>query len=105
MRSPRTRKRRREIERELAKLAEDKEKLFRLQPGGAPARPLRVAASPVVDVRARATRCPLCDGALRLDEHAADSVDGRSLRVARLTCLGCHVPRELWFEIVPDDPN
>jgi hypothetical protein len=105
MSKSRARTHRRVLERDLKKLRSDQERLFLLSPGGAPDRPIRVPASPVVDIRATSMRCPLCEGTLRLDEHAAETVAGKSLRVARMTCMLCHTPREIWFDLAPDQPN
>lgn len=105
MSKPRARTRRRVLERQLEKLSADREKLFLLEPGGSPERPIRVAASPIVDIRAASIPCPLCQGALRLDEHAADVIDGRSVRIARLTCRGCGTPRTIYFELAPPLAN
>jgi uncharacterized protein with PIN domain len=44
-------------------------------------------------------RCPLCGGELRVDEHAAETVDGKRLRLAHTTCIACSSPRTLYFRI------
>jgi hypothetical protein len=90
---------RRERERDARKLVRDRERLAQLEPGGAPDRPVEVPASPVIAVRARSRPCPLCGGALRLDEETAERVGGRSLRAAHVTCVRCGVARRLWFRI------
>jgi hypothetical protein len=82
-----------------------RERLAALEPGGRPDRPIEVAASPVVDVRAREERCARCGGELTLDEHAAVEVAGEPLRLARLTCRGCGGKREIWFRLAPRRPN
>jgi len=73
--------------------------LARLAPGGSPTRPLDVDTPPLVDVIAAATPCPLCSGSVRLDEHAAQTIDGVRLRVARVTCTSCGVARDLYFRL------
>jgi hypothetical protein len=84
-----------------AKLAREQEELARLQPGGAPGRPLAVESPAQVEVRAGATPCPLCSGPLHVVEHVARTVDGVHLRVARTRCTGCGVARELYFRLAP----
>src|SRR5262245_29518941 len=97
--SPRTS--RRASEREAAKLRRDLEHRARLEPGGAPTHPIEVISPTQVDVRAEATPCPLCTGRLTLDEHTAEVVDGRRLRIARCHCLECGTPREIYFHLAP----
>lgn len=81
----------------------DLERLARLQPGGSPARPLVIDSPAVVEVRAEATPCPLCGGSLKLEEHAAEIIDGVRLRVARVACTMCGVKREIYFRL--DEPK
>ena len=78
--------------RDLARLAE-------LAPGGAPDRPLEVDTPPLVDVMAEAIPCPLCGGSLHLVEHAAETIDGVRLRVARVRCSACGVGRAIYFRL------
>jgi hypothetical protein len=98
----RARGERRERERAMARLVRDKQKLAALEPGGSPERPIEVVSSSVIPVRARAQRCPLCDGSLRLDEESAESA---TLRAAHVTCTQCGVARRLWFVIRPVLPS
>jgi hypothetical protein len=77
----------------------DLERLARLAPGGTPARPLEVDTPPLVDVMAGAATCPLCGGGYRLDEHAAETIDGVRLRVARVTCTSCGIARPIYFRL------
>jgi hypothetical protein len=77
----------------------DLERLARLAPGGAPDRPLDVDTPPLVDVMAEAMSCPLCAGGFRLDEHAAETIDGVRLRIARVTCKRCGIAREIYFRL------
>jgi len=78
----------------------DRERLARLEPGGAPARPLPIDSPVLVELRAVARPCPLCGGALRLDGHAAARVDGVRLRVATVACTMCGTRREIYFRLV-----
>ncbi|MEO7331550.1 MAG: hypothetical protein ABI193_23450 [Minicystis sp.] len=99
MEKKRKRSERRAEERARDKLARDVEKLWSLGPGGSPARPLAITSPTEVEVIARSTRCPLCEGELRLDEHAAEIIGKARLRVAHVTCRVCRVPRAIYFEL------
>ncbi|MCC6847048.1 MAG: hypothetical protein IT294_01005 [Deltaproteobacteria bacterium] len=77
----------------------DLERLARLAPGGAPDRPLAIDTPPLVDVMAEGTPCPLCGGGLRLVEHAAETIAGARLRVARVTCTRCGIGRAIYFRL------
>jgi hypothetical protein len=74
----------------------DLERLARLQPGGAPDRPIEIASPAQVEIIAERKPCPLCEGTLALREHAQE--DG--LRVARLECTSCGVARAVWFRLL-----
>ena len=78
----------------------DQERLARLQAGGTPERPLPIESPAQVDVIAAATPCLLCGGTFRLVEHAAEAVAGIRLRIARLACTRCGIPRALYFRLV-----
>ena len=80
-------------------MVQDLDRLAKLKPGGAPAYPLVVASSAQVDVIAGAAPCPLCEGTQHLEEHAAETIDGEWLRVARLRCTVCGTRRELYFRV------
>jgi hypothetical protein len=97
-RSPRAE--RRAVERDARKDVQLRARMLQLSPGGAPERPIEVGTASLVEPTARALRCALCDGALQLDEHAAETRDGIALRVAKMRCVRCGAPREVWFRIV-----
>jgi len=80
-------------------LVKDLERLARLAPGGAPDRPLDVEAPTQVEPIAEATVCPLCEGALRLENHAAETHEGNRMRVAHMRCTNCGVERALYFRL------
>lgn len=105
MARPRARKGRRAQARRREKLARELERLARLMPGGSPERPIAVAAAPQVDVIAGQTPCPVCQAALRLEEHAAETIDGVRLRVAHVLCAACGVRRRLYFRIADALPH
>jgi hypothetical protein len=100
---PRTERRQRE--RELRKLVRDRQRLSELSPGGSPSHPVTIDSPAVVEVRAASERCPLCDGQLDVEEHAAVDVGGELLREARCRCRQCHAPRSLWFRLGSSAPN
>jgi len=81
-------------------LVGDLERLARRAPGGAPDRPIVVEAPTQVEPMAEAMPCPLCDGAMHVVEHAAETHDGTRLRVAHLRCASCGVARALYFRLV-----
>ena len=84
----------------------DLERLARLAPGGAPDRPIDVDTPPLVDVMARAgDRARCARAAFRLEEHAAETIDGVRLRVARVTCTSCGIAREIYFRLRETLPN
>ncbi len=90
---------RRVDERSLVRLAQDRVRLAKLSPGGAPDRPITVESSSLVELRASALPCPRCTGEPRVDEHTAHSVDGELLRAARTSCKQCGFARVVWFRI------
>jgi hypothetical protein len=102
---PRARAERRAQARAQEKLARDRERLARLEPGGTPERPIDLESASQVEVHARALRCLRCDGDLRLDEHLAPAVHGQRLRLARVSCPRCGSGREVWFRLAPALPS
>lgn len=91
----------RKLSRRLAQRqhVRDLDRLARLAPGGAPDRPLEIDTPPLVEVMTAAAPCPLCAGEFRLDEHAAETIDGVRLRVARVTCRSCGIARAVYFKL------
>jgi hypothetical protein len=102
---PSPRATRRAQARAAEKLATAREKLARLETGGAPDRPVVVESASQVDVHARSLQCVRCDGSYRLDEHLAETLGGSRLRVARLVCLVCGARRSVYFRIAPTGLN
>lgn len=97
--SKRKRSERREADRAAGKLARDLDKLAAHAPGGSPERPIVIDSPSEVEVRARSTPCPICRGELRVGEHAAETIGGARLRVARVTCSVCRASRAIYFEL------
>jgi hypothetical protein len=85
--------------REHAKLVRELDRLAALRPGGSAERPLVVESPAQVEPIAAASPCPLCGATQRLVEHTAEEADGVRLRVARLLCTMCGVPRALYFRL------
>lgn len=98
----RERSKRREVMRDLEKLAATREKLAALEPGGGPERPLEVSSASQVEVRATGLACLRCDGALRLVEHRS-VVHPRAgaLREVELSCRTCSARRLIWLRVGP----
>jgi hypothetical protein len=98
-RKPSPRAERRARDRDRAAIVRDLERLARAAPGGSPERPHEVASPAQVEPIASASRCPLCEERLRLDEHRAETIDGARLRVASMRCPQCGVARSLYFRL------
>lgn len=90
---------RREKDRATAKLGKDLERLWKLGPGGAAEQPIVITSPSEVEVRAKSTRCPICQGELRIEEHAAETLGSRRLRVARVACVICRARRSIYFQL------
>jgi len=98
---PRPRAARRAAAQANRRAVERLEKLGTQLPGGAPEQPLRVTSASVVEVRARAARCLMCDGELELRAHVAEPGGPGDLRRVELTCRACGRSRRLWFRVEP----
>jgi len=96
---------RREQERASDKLKEARERLFVLEAGGTPERPLEAASAAVIEAHASSVPCPRCEGSQEVVEHAALVHDGVRLREAKLRCRQCGSQRSLWFKIVGPSLN
>jgi hypothetical protein len=90
---------RRERDRAQVKLGKDLERLWKLGPGGSPERPIAVTSPSEVEVIARSTRCPICQGELRIEEHTAETLGSVRLRVARVACIFCRAQRSIYFQL------
>ena len=90
---------RRAGDRAQEKLARDLDKLAALAPGGSPERPVEITSASEVEVQARSMPCPLCRGELRVEEHAAETIAGVRLRIARVVCVACRSRRALYFRL------
>ena len=102
---PRPRAARRAAAQASRRAVDRVEKLGTQLPGGAPERPLCVTSASVVEVRARAARCLVCDGELELRAHRAQPEGAGDLRQVELSCRGCGRPRRLWFRVEPTLAN
>jgi uncharacterized protein with PIN domain len=89
----------REKARQAAGLLRDREKLFLLEPGGSPVRPLEVHTASVVESRAETLRCPRCEGRLKATDHEAVTVDQVRLRRVGVYCQGCGSGRDVWLRV------
>lgn len=86
-------------QRAHSQLVRDLEQLAALEPGGSPDNPLLIDSPVLVETRAVARPCPLCDGALKLEAHTAEVIDGVRLRVASVSCTLCGTPRSIYFRL------
>jgi DNA-directed RNA polymerase subunit RPC12/RpoP len=86
-------------------MADDRARLARLEPGGAPERPIDVSSASLVEVHARSLPCTRCGAEVRVEAHDAPVVDGRALRVAKTVCPMCGARRAVWFRIVQSSVN
>ena len=102
---PRPRTNRREAARASEKLEAARERLFQLEAGGSPERPISVMSAAVVEAHAESVPCPRCDGKHEVVEHVAVAVSRVRLREARLRCRQCGTSRSLWFRINDVGPN
>jgi hypothetical protein len=102
---PRARTVRRAAARHSAKLVDARERLFELELGGAPERPLTIPSAAVVEVHATALACPRCEGKHELVEHVAVTLGGMRLREARVRCRQCGSTRSVWFLIRDVGPS
>lgn len=98
-RPTRERTQRRADQRATRTLANDRERLFQLEVGGSPERPIEVRSASVVEAHALSVRCPRCDGAHELREHLAITLGGVRLREVRLACRQCGSRRSLYFRL------
>jgi hypothetical protein len=108
MKSPKKRSartERRAAERDARKRTHDRLRLATLEPGGRPDRPVEVESASVIEPSAAAAPCVACGGRVRVEDHAARTVDGVSLRVVRVRCPTCGLGRELFFRIVVALPS
>jgi len=98
-RPERARTARRAQARQLEKIATQRERLFSLEPGGTPERPIEVSSASLVEPRAAALHCPRCDEPLRVEAHNAPSSEGMRLREAVVRCARCGQSRSVWFRL------
>lgn len=96
----RSRTERREREREAVKLAKARLKLAGFEPGGAPDRPIDVESASTIEVHAQSTPCASCgEHGVRVEEHTAETIAERRLRVVKVKCPRCGVQRDVYYRI------
>jgi ferredoxin len=96
---------RRAMARAQEKLGKKREQLAKIEAGGSPERPIDVVSASVVETRATSIPCPRCLGTCRVEEHAAETVEDRRLRIARMKCAQCGTGRAVYFRIVREMMN
>ena len=77
-----------------------RERLARLGPGGSAGLPLDVESASQIEIRAESMSCLACQGPYRIDEHTAERIDGRHVRVVRVRCHHCGARRVLFFRVL-----
>ncbi|WP_437496753.1 hypothetical protein [Sorangium sp. So ce1099] len=90
---------RRAGDRDAEKLTRDLERLALLEPGHTPGRAIALDSPSQVEVAARSIQCPRCRGALRVQDHTAETLEGARLRVAQVVCVACGAGRRLYFRL------
>jgi hypothetical protein len=96
----RSRTERREREREAVKLAKARLKLAALELGGAPDRPIDVESASTIEVHAQSAPCASCgERGVRIEEHTAETIGERRLRVVKVKCPRCGVRRDVYYRI------
>ena len=78
-----------------------RERLARISPGGSATLSLEVESASQIEVRAESIPCLACQGPNRVDEHTAERIDGRDVRVVRVHCHHCGSRRVLYFSVLP----
>ena len=96
---------RRALARAADKLGHAREKLAKLEAGGAPERPIDVVSASQVEPIALSAQCLRCEAPVRVEEHAAETIEGRRLRVVCVICPQCAAQRTLYFRIVGGELN
>jgi endogenous inhibitor of DNA gyrase (YacG/DUF329 family) len=86
-------------------MVRERQRLAALEPGGTPRRPIEVVTAALVEPKARALPCAVCGEAVRVDEHAARTIDGVPLRLAHVSCPMCGHSRVVYFVVRPTLPN
>lgn len=76
-------------------------KLAALEQGGAPDRPIDVESASTIEVHATSMPCPSCGNhGVRVEEHIAETIDDRRLRIVKLKCPRCGVRRDVYYRIL-----
>ncbi|MEO8875889.1 MAG: hypothetical protein ABI461_09900 [Polyangiaceae bacterium] len=96
---------RRAGERASEKLADAGAKLARLEAGGSPDHPIELESASLVELTATGIPCARCGGPLRVDDHAAEKINGTLMRVVHTHCHRCGSLRVLYMRILSALPN
>jgi len=98
---------RRELDREQAKLAAAKEKLWSLGEGASPQRPIPLESASQVEIHAASLTCPICGDHFRVLEHTVLHLasSDRTLRVTHVRSPQCGRERDLYFALRAALPN
>jgi ribosomal protein S27AE len=80
-------------------MVRERERLARLEPGGAPDRPIALVSASLVEVRARSMPCPICGSEVRVADHTAETLEGQALRLAHTRCPSCGYEGIVYFAL------
>ncbi len=94
-----SRKDRREVQREAVKDAKRRLSVAMRQRGGAPELPELVDSASVIEVIARGTPCVVCGAEVAVVEHEARTLVGAPVRVVHVKCRMCGIARKTYFQI------
>jgi hypothetical protein len=70
------------------------------EPGGTVENAIAVESPAVVESRASMLPCAICRGPVRVMEHAAETIEGRRVRVVRVLCPQCGISRTAYFRLI-----
>jgi hypothetical protein len=82
------------------KLANARNRLLDLGPGGSAEHPVDVATASLVEPKAEGVSCPRCEAPFAVEAHEAVTTPQGRLRQVTVHCKTCGFRRPLWFRIV-----
>jgi hypothetical protein len=95
----RSRKERREVQREAVKDARRRLSVAARARGGAPDLPVVVESASVIEPIASSTPCVACGEHVRVIDHEAKTIAGNAVREVTVKCVMCGVARKVYFAI------
>lgn len=89
----------RKASREAEKIRDAREKLLRLDVGGAPDLPIELQSASQIEPHALGQTCIHCGGSYQLEAHDALVHRGRGVRRVALGCRQCGASRVTYFAL------